>query len=95
MPSKVQAYLAAGKPIIASLDGEGARIVLEADAGLASPAEDACGLADAIRNLSSTPPVELERMGRNARAYYDGNFEPHLLARNLKESLLSTRRRSQ
>ena len=95
VPSKVQAYLAAGRPIIASLDGEGARVVLEAGAGVASPAEDAGGLADAIRNLSSTPPVELERMGRNARAYYDGNFEPHLLARKLKESLLSTRRRSQ
>ena len=39
VPSKIQAYLAAGRPIIASMDGEGARIVLEAEAGVACPAE--------------------------------------------------------
>lgn len=33
IPSKIQAYLAAGKPVLASLNGEGARVVLEAQAG--------------------------------------------------------------
>lgn len=92
VPSKVQAYLAAGRPIIAALDGEGARVVLEAGAGVASPAEDAGRLADAIRYLKSRTPAELERMGQNARAYYECNFEPRLLARKLKENLASTRR---
>lgn len=41
VPSKMQAYLAAGKPIIASLDGEGARVLEASGAGLACPAEDA------------------------------------------------------
>jgi glycosyltransferase involved in cell wall biosynthesis len=95
VPSKVQAYLAAGRPIIASLDGEGGRVILEAGAGVVSPAEDAGRLADAIRNLRSRPSAELERMGQNARAYYESNFEPRLLARKLKENLLSTRRRAQ
>ena len=89
VPSKIQAYLAAGRPIIASLDGEGARVILEADAGVASPAEDARGLADAILLLRGLPTDELERMGRNARAYYEANFEPRLLALKLKQSLLS------
>ncbi len=30
IPSKVQAYLACGRPIVAALDGEGARVVREA-----------------------------------------------------------------
>jgi glycosyltransferase involved in cell wall biosynthesis len=90
VPSKVQAYLAAGRPVIASLDGEGARVILEAGAGVAAPAEDALGLADAIRFLKSTPKLELERMGQNARVYYEQNFEPRLLARKLKAMLLAT-----
>ena len=44
IPSKVQAYLAAGKPILAVLDGEGANVVREASAGIACSAEDALGL---------------------------------------------------
>ena len=45
IPSKLQAYLAAGRPVIGALDGEGARVVVESGAGLACPAEDArpCG----------------------------------------------------
>ncbi len=90
VPSKVQAYLAAGRPIIASLDGEGARVVIEANAGVASPAEDANGLADAIRQLRNASPEIRKGMGKNGRAYYERNFEPRLLARKLKETLLTT-----
>lgn len=90
VPSKVQAYLAAGKPVIASLDGEGARVILEAGAGVTAPAEDAVRLADAIKILKSTPKLELERMGQNARAYYEQNFEPRLLAQKLKAMLFAT-----
>lgn len=83
VPSKVQAYLAAGKPIIASLDGEGARIVEEANAGLACPAEDAKELADAVKRLRDAPEEQIHKMGQNARKYYEENFEPRLLASRL------------
>ena len=88
VPSKVQAYLAAGRPIIASLDGEGARVIIQAGAGVASPAEDAGGLADAILLLKRSSAEELERMGNSARAFYEANFEPRLLALRLKQILL-------
>ena len=83
VPSKVQAYLAAGRPIVASLDGEGARIVEEAGAGIACPAEDAEALARAILRLQSTPPEELASMGDAGRRYYENNFEPTTLASKL------------
>ncbi|MGZ7222945.1 hypothetical protein ACXWPH_10115, partial [Streptococcus pyogenes] len=51
VPSKIQAYLAAGRPILASMDGEGARVVQLAGAGLASAAEDAAALAAAAQAL--------------------------------------------
>ena len=84
VPSKVQAYLASGKPIIASLDGEGARIISEAGAGLVSHAEDAKGLAQSITSLRNMSPVEREVIGNNARAYYVANYDPRFLSDKLK-----------
>ena len=83
VPSKVQAYLAAGKPIIASLDGEGARLVEEAGAGLACPAEDAAALAQAVLRLRAMPHDELRRMGESGLIYYKQNFDPAVLAAKL------------
>ncbi|MDO8773734.1 MAG: glycosyltransferase family 4 protein [Burkholderiaceae bacterium] len=87
VPSKVQAYLAAGRPIIASLDGEGARVVMEAGAGVACPAQDAQALADAVRQLRDALPEERQRMARCGRFYYEQHFEPKLLARRLVQTL--------
>lgn len=75
VPNKVQAYLAAGRPIIACLNGEGARLVLEAGAGLATPAEDARALADTILRLYRLSPSEREAMGCNGRRYYNKHFD--------------------
>jgi glycosyltransferase involved in cell wall biosynthesis len=74
VPNKVQAYLAVGKPIIACLNGEGARLVVEAGAGLASPAEDAKALAETILQLYSLTPVERKNMGENGRQYFQKHF---------------------
>ena len=74
IPAKVQSYLASGRPIAAMLDGEVARIVTEAGAGLASPAEDPQGLADIILELYRMPPAGRERMGEAARRYYELHF---------------------
>lgn len=75
VPAKVQSYLAAGRPIIASLDGEGARVVLDAGAGLACPAEDVDGLARCIENLYNMPVSSREAMGQAGRDYFLENFE--------------------
>ena len=85
VPSKIQAYLAAGRPIIASLDGEGARVVSEAQAGSACPAENAPALAAAVRDLYETSENERQRMGENGRAFYAQHYEPSLLAQRLKQ----------
>jgi len=75
IPGKIQAYLAAGKPIIAALNGEGARVVIEAKAGLTCPAEDAEGLAQRIRELYSMSEQERDRMGAAGHAYFLEHFE--------------------
>ena len=53
IPSKVQSYLACGKPIIGALDGEGANVILNAKAGLVATAGDSKSLADIILQLYS------------------------------------------
>lgn len=85
IPSKVQAYLAAGKPIIAALNGEGARVVSEASAGLTCPAEDAQALVRAVRTLYAMTPSERQRMGAAGRAYFLEHFEMHRQAQRLVE----------
>lgn len=76
IPSKLQAYLAAGRPVIASLNGEGARIVREAQAGFTCPAEDGEGLAAAVLRLYGLTPGERSRLGENGRRYFSQHFEP-------------------
>jgi glycosyltransferase involved in cell wall biosynthesis len=83
IPSKIQAYLAVGRPVIACLDGEGARVIQEAGAGLTCAAEDAVGLAEAILRMRAMPPGELQRMGEAGRWYYRQNFDPDALAQKL------------
>lgn len=87
VPTKIQAYLAAGRPIIASIDGEGARVVTEAAAGLACPAQDALALAAAARDLLHRTPEALDRFGLAGRRYYETNFDPDVLTGRLKSLL--------
>lgn len=83
IPSKVQAYLAAGRPILACLNGEGAELVTAAGAGLAVPAEDGTALAEAILQLYRMPPQEREAMGERGRLYYAQHFAHDMLVDQL------------
>jgi glycosyltransferase involved in cell wall biosynthesis len=90
VPSKIQAYLAAGRPIVAALDGEGAKIVSDSGAGLSYPAEDHEGLAKGIEQLYKMSPSERDRLGASGRAYYLENFEMKKQCQRLVE-ILQTR----
>lgn len=93
VPSKVQAYLAAGRPVLAALDGEGARLVGEAGAGLTCGAEDVAGLVDAVLRLRAMPVAEREAMGQAGQAYFAGHFESGKLTKRLLEIFAAVRRR--
>ncbi|MGQ0443205.1 MAG: glycosyltransferase family 4 protein [Methylophilaceae bacterium] len=83
VPSKLQACLAAGRPIVACLNGEGAKLVTAAGAGLAVPAEDGRALADAILQLYYMPPAGRESMGEQGRLYYQQHFSHNVLIDDL------------
>ncbi len=89
VPNKVQAYMAAGKPILASLNGEGARIVNEANAGLSTAAGDAKALADAVMRLFYMSDAERAVLGANGQRYFKQNFDHELLTEQLMSHLSS------
>jgi lipopolysaccharide/colanic/teichoic acid biosynthesis glycosyltransferase len=70
IPSKTQAYLQAGKPIIMAARGDAAEMVIAARAGYAVRPEDPQTLADAIRELKARTPDERNAMGTNGARYY-------------------------
>jgi len=74
VPYKIQCYMACGKPIVAALSGEGARIVEEAGAGTVAPAGRPEALARAVRAMHDAGAAERAAMGRRARAFFEARF---------------------
>lgn len=95
IPSKVQAYLAAGRPILACLNGEGARLVAAAGAGLTVPAEDGRALAETVLRMYRMSSSEREAMGACGRLYYEQHFSHDMLVDQLIDSLQSVRNQRQ
>lgn len=74
IPSKLQFYLAMGRPVLACVRGEAADIVTEAGAGLAAAPQDVSAVAAAMVRMARMEPEERIRMGQRARAAYEANF---------------------
>ena len=74
IPGKVQSYLMAGIPIVGMLDGEGAAVIRDANAGLASNAGDSIGLAKAVLSLAAMTRDERYALGKNGRKYAEQEF---------------------
>jgi glycosyltransferase involved in cell wall biosynthesis len=87
VPNKIQAYLAAGRPIIACLNGEGAHVVDDSQAGISVPAEDAKGLAEAVLSIYRMSPEQRAAMGTNGRKYFKTHFEHDKLVEELMAHL--------
>ena len=83
IPGKLQGYMAAGKPIIASINGDAADVIKEAACGICVPADDAELLAKAMREFIYNKE-KYQDCGINARKYYEKFFtlEKHIDALN-------------
>lgn len=73
-PAKISSYMAAVKPIVAVLNGEGADVIKEANCGWNIPAGDAEGFAKLAIELSQKDIAELQDKGENAAKYYNEHF---------------------
>ncbi len=73
LPGKVQTYMAAGKPIIGSVNGESKVVINESNCGLCCKAEDYIELGKIISELSANKQKVVE-MGNNGKVYYKKNY---------------------
>lgn len=74
IPGKLQSYLASGRPIVAMLEGEAARIVKESGAGLVCPAGDPVALSSAVSDLANMESHVRVRMSAAGRSYFEKHF---------------------
>jgi glycosyltransferase involved in cell wall biosynthesis len=92
LPSRVQSYLACGRPIIAALDGEGARVIKEAGAGIVPGSGDPDTLARAVMAIYRMPETGRQAMGLRGRRYFEQHFERQTLLAQLEEWMLELAR---
>ncbi len=88
VPSRLQGYMAAGKPIVASIDGGAKEIITEANCGVVVKANDAESFAKAldefVNNFDS-----YKDCGRNAIKYFNENFERKVVMKRIENYLNS------
>lgn len=88
IPGKLQSYLAAGVPILAMLNGEGALVLKDSAAGIAVPAGDSSALAKAVLTLMDLDADELNVLGQNGHRFQNSQFNREKLIGRL-EGILS------
>jgi glycosyltransferase involved in cell wall biosynthesis len=88
IPGKMQTYLATGIPLLAMLNGEGAQVVAESGAGLASPSGNADQLAQSVLVLSRMSTEQLAEMGTRGLVTYKREFERGKLMDWLENELI-------
>jgi hypothetical protein len=84
IPSKTQAYMARGKPIIMAVDGEAATLVAHARCGVTCHPGNATALATAVMGMSKKSKAELELMGRSGKTFYDSQLSLSVGVSHLK-----------
>lgn len=90
IPSKVYEYMAAGKPVLCSVEGDCADLVAEARCGLVVRPGNGPSLAAAIRQLSRDPAAAraMGESGANwVRAHCDRSSVMEAYHRVLREAL--------
>jgi len=83
IPSKIQSYLAFGKPIAGMLNGIGAEVMKKADCGYIANAGDFKMLADNIVKAYNQDSRILIQKGLNGNDYYNKYFSKKVIIDNL------------
>jgi len=71
IPSKTQAYLAMGRPLLMAAEGDASELVNRAQAGLSCEPENPRAIAAAVKQLYDMTPSQLQRLGENGQSFYD------------------------
>lgn len=92
-PAKIQSYMACGRPILACLDGEGAKIIQESGAGISCPADNYESLVEAVLKMHNCSEIERKEMGLKGRAYFEKHFTRNILLSQFEKWILDLHKR--
>lgn len=88
IPSKIQAYLAVGKPILLAVKGDAANIIREGNCGVVAQPEDPADIAAAACKLYDMGEAGREALAANAGRHYVANFSLAIGARRSMDALM-------
>ena len=84
-PSKLQANLAVGKPILGAVAGDAADIITSSGAGRVTVPGDAEAMAAAVRSFADESPARLAALGRLALKHYRTEFSERVAGDHLSD----------
>lgn len=87
IPGKLQEYMAAGKPILACINGDTTNVIQQAECGVCTIADDRKQLAKGIDYMIENSD-KLATWGKNARKYYEENYTLKIHVDRLEDILL-------
>ncbi len=86
LPSKVQGYMAAGKPIIGMIDGSARKVIEESGCGICVAANDIKAMAMVMKDFI-TNPVKYKSFGQAGRRYFMDNFRKEIFMKRLEDNI--------
>ncbi len=78
IPSKTQAYMAAGKPILMAVDGDAADLVRESKCGMVAESESLDSIVNSAKMIMNASKEERSQMADNGRRYYQMKLSLHV-----------------
>ena len=88
IPNKLVSSLNEGRPILAFLHGDGARLLDQAGGSIFAKGEDARAFAEAIEELLSLSKEEREKLGTNNRAFYESKCQKDEICQEILNELI-------
>ncbi|WP_294418728.1 glycosyltransferase family 4 protein [uncultured Senegalimassilia sp.] len=94
LPSRLQGYMAAGKPILAAISGSAAEVIRDSGCGQAAPAGDSEGLAALMEDFIDNRAA-YSGCGEAGRAYFRANFTKDRYMDEIESLLIATASRTE
>lgn len=87
VPSKLQGYMASGKPVLAGVRGATADLVEKANCGWIFEPDNAKSLADTVEKILSTSADTIQQLGASGQRFALANFELKQQCGKIEEAL--------
>lgn len=90
-PAKLTGYMAACRPIVASINGAASRIIRESNCGFVCDANDCQSLAELMQKIIDDPQI-VSNLGKNGREYFLNNYTINTFVSVLEKNVFNTGR---